>query len=93
MSQTAGDTPRPFRPAVAQRHLETEVAHCVGGVISPLLANVALSVLDDYFMQQWTTTMGSEVQRQTRKRRGQANYRLVRYADDCAPRARLEVAM
>ena len=58
-----------------------------------MLANVALSVLDDYFMQQWTTTMGSEVQRQTRKRRGQANYRLVRYADDCAPRARLEVAM
>ena len=64
-----------------------------GGILSPLLANVALSVLDDYFMQQWTTTMGSEVQRQTRKRRGQANYRLVRYADDCAPRARLEVAM
>ena len=53
-----------------------------GGILSPLLANVALSVLDDYFMQQWTTTMGSEVQRQTRKRRGQANYRLVRYADD-----------
>jgi RNA-directed DNA polymerase len=53
-----------------------------GGILSPLLANTALSVLDDYFMQQWTTTMGSEVQRQARKRRGQANYRLVRYADD-----------
>lgn len=26
--------------------------------------------------------MGSESQRQTRKRRGQVNYRLVRYADD-----------
>ena len=26
--------------------------------------------------------MANEVQRQTRKRRGQANYRLVRYADD-----------
>lgn len=53
-----------------------------GGILSPLLANIALSVLDEHFMQQWTTTMASEVQRQTRKRRGQANYRLVRYADD-----------
>src|SRR5215210_4828200 len=53
-----------------------------GGILSPLLANVALSVLDEHFMQQWTTTMGNEVQRQTRKRRGQGNYRLVRYADD-----------
>ena len=64
-----------------------------GGILSPLLANIALSVLDEYFMQQWTTTMASEVQRQARKRRGQANYRLVRYADDCAPRARRETAM
>lgn len=53
-----------------------------GGILSPLLANVALSVLDESFMQQWTTTMANEVQRQTRKRRGQANYRLIRYADD-----------
>lgn len=53
-----------------------------GGILSPLLANVALSALDEYFMQQWTTTMANEGQRQARKRRGQANYRLVRYADD-----------
>lgn len=53
-----------------------------GGILSPLLANIALSVLDDHFMQKWTTTMANEVQRQARKRRGQANYRLVRYADD-----------
>jgi RNA-directed DNA polymerase len=53
-----------------------------GGILSPLLANVALSVLDDYFMQQWTTTMATEQQRQKRRRHGQANYRLVRYADD-----------
>jgi RNA-directed DNA polymerase len=53
-----------------------------GGILSPLLANVALSVLDDYFMQQWTTTMANEQQRQKRRRHGQANYRLVRYADD-----------
>jgi len=47
-----------------------------------LLASIALSALDEHFMQQWSTTMATEVQRQTRKRRGQANYRLVRYADD-----------
>jgi RNA-directed DNA polymerase len=53
-----------------------------GGILSPLLANIALSVLDEHFMQQWTTTMASEVQRQKRRRHGLANYRLVRYADD-----------
>src|SRR6266516_3781920 len=35
-----------FQPPVTQRHLEAEVAHCVGGVSSPLLCNVALHVLD-----------------------------------------------
>ncbi len=54
-----------------------------GGILSPLLANIALSVLDDHFIQAWNQDMGSEVQRQRRKRHGQANYRLVRYADLC----------
>src|SRR6266571_3835184 len=31
-----------LQPPVAERHLEAEVAHCVGGVASPLLMNVAL---------------------------------------------------
>jgi RNA-directed DNA polymerase len=53
-----------------------------GGILSPLLANIALSALDDYFMQQWQTLMFNEQHRQARKRRGQANFRLVRYADD-----------
>ena len=53
-----------------------------GGILSPLLANIALSVLDEYFMQQWTATMASEQQRQKRRRHGLANFRLVRYADD-----------
>ena len=35
-----------FPPPVAQEGLELEVAHCVGGVISPLLSNLYLSVLD-----------------------------------------------
>ncbi|NCD17687.1 MAG: group II intron reverse transcriptase/maturase [Actinobacteria bacterium] len=53
-----------------------------GGILSPLLANIALSVLDDHFARQWQETMATEVQRQKRRRRGEANYRLIRYADD-----------
>lgn len=53
-----------------------------GGILSPLLANIALSVLDDHFAQQWQETMSTEVQRQKRRRKGEANYRLIRYADD-----------
>ena len=53
-----------------------------GGILSPLLANIALSVLDDHFAQQWNHHMANEVQRQRRRRRGEANYRLIRYADD-----------
>ena len=50
--------------------------------MSPLLANIALSTLDDHFISAWNQQMATEVQRQRRKRQGKANYRLVRYADD-----------
>jgi RNA-directed DNA polymerase len=53
-----------------------------GGILSPLLANIALSVLDEHFMSKWDQQMATEVCRQRRKRQGKANYRLVRYADD-----------
>ncbi len=53
-----------------------------GGILSPLLANIALSTLDDHFAQRWTTSMATEQQRQKRRRHGLANYRLIRYADD-----------
>jgi RNA-directed DNA polymerase len=46
MSLIGRGTPGPFQPAVAQRDIELEVAHCVGGVISPLLANVFLHAFD-----------------------------------------------
>jgi RNA-directed DNA polymerase len=52
-----------------------------GGILSPLLANIALSGLDDHFADAWEA-MGTSDQRERRRRRGQANYRLVRYADD-----------
>ena len=64
-----------------------------GGILSPLLANIALSALDDYFARQWQQAMGTGSQRAKRRRNGHGNWKLIRYADDCAPRARLEVAM
>ncbi len=52
-----------------------------GGILSPLLANIALSVLDDHFDEAWRA-MGNNSARQNRRLRGLATYRLVRYADD-----------
>jgi RNA-directed DNA polymerase len=53
-----------------------------GGILSPLLANIALSALDDYFDQQWRQEMATDGQRRTRKRHGKASWRLIRYCDD-----------
>jgi RNA-directed DNA polymerase len=54
-----------------------------GGILSPLLANIALSVLDEHFTQAAGGPATPEWERRKRRRRGQANYRLVRYADLC----------
>ncbi len=51
-----------------------------GGILSPLLANIALSALDEHFMRQWHGW--SRWQRQRRQRTGQGTWRLIRYADD-----------
>ena len=53
-----------------------------GGILSPLLANIALSVLDEHAMQSWHHTMGTQSRRQRRRIKGLANWRLIRYADD-----------
>jgi RNA-directed DNA polymerase len=53
-----------------------------GGILSPLLANIALSTLDDHFDQQWRREMGDNWQRRKRRKRGLGNWRLVRYCDD-----------
>ncbi len=52
-----------------------------GGILSPLLANIALSVLDDHFAEAWES-FGGTYGRRRRRVGGLANYRLVRYADD-----------
>jgi RNA-directed DNA polymerase len=53
-----------------------------GGILSPLLANIALSALDDHFAQEWRALMDTQSQRRKRRRHGLGNWRLVRYADD-----------
>src|SRR6266478_4649194 len=53
-----------------------------GGILSPLLANIALAALDDHFDRQWQQEMGTKQQRANRRRNGKGNWRLCRYADD-----------
>jgi RNA-directed DNA polymerase len=53
-----------------------------GGILSPLLANIALSALDDHFDRQWRTEMGSKYQRAKRRQNDQGNWKIIRYADD-----------
>ena len=52
-----------------------------GGILSPLMSNIALSALDEHFARAWQT-MGDRVQRAARRRHGKPNYRITRYADD-----------
>ena len=53
-----------------------------GGILSPCLANIALSALDEHFAEAWETTMATNEDRVRRRRRGLPMYRLVRYCDD-----------
>jgi RNA-directed DNA polymerase len=53
-----------------------------GGIISPLLANIYLSVLDRHFARVWNEQMTPSWRRQQLRRKGCPTYRLVRYADD-----------
>jgi RNA-directed DNA polymerase len=53
-----------------------------GGILSPLLANIALSALDEYFDQGWQQKMGTPYQRSKRKKNGHGNWRIIRFADD-----------
>src|SRR5207245_10747627 len=54
----------------------------IAEILSPLLANIALSILDDHFAEAWEAMGHTSSARQERRRKGLATYRLVRYADD-----------
>ena len=55
-----------------------------GGILSPLLANIALSVLDEHVMEPWKPggLMSTSGKRAYRRSKGRATWRIVRYADD-----------
>jgi RNA-directed DNA polymerase len=53
-----------------------------GGILSPLIANIALSALDDHFDQQWHQAMGAVYQRVKRRKQGLGTWKLIRFADD-----------
>ena len=56
-----------------------------GGLLSPLLSNLALSVLDEHIIEHGQQGAPSWV-RERRRRQGLPNYRIVRYADLCRVR-------
>ena len=57
-----------------------------GSILSPLLSNVALSILDEHIAQAPGGPTASPYQRAKRRAQGLPNYRLIRYADLCRMR-------
>ncbi|MER7728881.1 reverse transcriptase domain-containing protein [Streptomyces sp. NPDC096323] len=55
-----------------------------GGVLSPLLFNIAMSTLDERLQGPWkdSGTMGTASQRVRRRAKGLPNWKVCRYADD-----------
>nr|WP_198409013.1 group II intron reverse transcriptase/maturase [Mycobacterium intracellulare] len=55
-----------------------------GGILSPLLANIALSALDEHVHGPWMAggTMSTPRRRARRRAKDLPNWRIVRYADD-----------
>lgn len=63
---------------------ESDTGTPQGGILSPLLANIALSALDEHVMAPWRPggTMGTTYRRHARRKKGLPTWRIIRYADD-----------
>ena len=63
---------------------ETWTGTAQGGILSPLIFNVALSVLDEHLHRPWKPggAMAAHHQRVRRRAKGLPNWRACRYADD-----------
>jgi RNA-directed DNA polymerase len=67
-------------------HRETLTGTPQGGILSPLIFNIALSALDEHLTAPWKEggMMSADHKRAARRRKGLPNWRVVRYADDFA---------
>jgi RNA-directed DNA polymerase len=67
-------------------HRNTLTGTPQGGILSPLIFNIALSTLDEHLTAPWKPggSMSTEYRRAARRRKGLPSWRAVRYADDFA---------
>jgi RNA-directed DNA polymerase len=65
-------------------HRDTLTGTPQGGILSPLIFNVAMSALDEHVMQPWKPggAMSTPGKRAYRRSRARPVWRMVRYADD-----------
>ncbi|MFE3281477.1 reverse transcriptase domain-containing protein, partial [Nocardia sp. NPDC059239] len=60
MSPRLPSAARPLQPPIAQRGIEAEVANCVGGVVSPVLANLFMHYAFDTWLEREFPTVEFE---------------------------------
>ena len=69
-------------------HRDTLTGTPQGGILSPLIFNIAMTALDEHLMAPWKPggPMSTDGRRAARRRKGLPNWRFIRYADLCRAR-------